>query len=64
MTATDLAKLAKNTRDAQKTYFRTRSTEDLRISKDWERRLDKAVAMVLAPPDLFPEETPGPSPSS
>ena len=38
--ATQLLTLGGKMRDAQKTYFRTRSQTDLRCSKDYERRFD------------------------
>ncbi len=38
-----LYKYAKETRDAQKTYFRTRDSHDLRTAKAMERELDKAI---------------------
>ena len=53
MTTGELADLVRQMRDAQKAYFRTRNTFDLAISKDIERRVDRAVAAVLAPPTLF-----------
>lgn len=55
MTLQELAKLAKSMRDAQKKYFRDRSPQNLNVSKDWERRLDTAVAEVLDEkgPSLF-----------
>ncbi len=60
MTTEELARLAKQVRDAQKRYFRTRTPSDLRESKDHERRLDAAITAVLDPPtpDLFPEAQP------
>ena len=43
MTCFHLYKYAKETRDAQKTYFRTRDSHDLRTAKAMERELDKAI---------------------
>jgi hypothetical protein len=43
MTCFRLYKYAKETRDAQKAYFRTRDTHDLRTCKALERELDKAL---------------------
>ena len=47
MTATDLAELVRQMRTAQKTYFRERSPQCLSVSKELERRVDKAVSDVL-----------------
>ena len=38
-----LYKYAKETRDAQKQYFRTRDSHDLRTCKALERELDEAI---------------------
>jgi len=43
MTCFRLYKYAKETRDAQKQYFRTRDSHDLRCAKALERELDKAI---------------------
>ena len=43
MTCFRLYKYAKETRDAQKAYFRTRDTQDLRTCKALERELDRAI---------------------
>ena len=43
MTCFRLYKYAKETRDAQKAYFRTRDSNDLRTCKALERELDKAL---------------------
>ena len=69
MTCFRLYKYAKETREAQKKYFRTRDRADLRTSKALERELDKAidtyhrVVLGLDPaqpdpvqPDLFGKE--------
>ncbi len=58
MTLEELAKLGRSMRDAQRKYFRDRSPQNLNVSKDWERRLDAAVAEVLDDngPGLFDEE--------
>jgi hypothetical protein len=68
MTCFRLYKYAKETREAQKTYFRTRDPDDLRTCKALERELDKAidnyVRVVLnsqppqaVQPDLFKGES-------
>lgn len=51
----EIIKLAKETRDAQKAYFKTRGHTELAQSKQLERRLDKAIDEYLnpPPPDLF-----------
>jgi hypothetical protein len=47
----ELALLVKNCRDAQKRFFKgDRSADAVRISKDWERRVDDAVDSILKPP--------------
>lgn len=67
MTCFRLYKYAKETREAQKAYFRTRDPGDLRTCKALERELDKAIdnyrRVVLeceaekpAQPDLFTGE--------
>jgi len=43
MTCFRLYKYAKETREAQKAYFRTRDSNDLRTCKALERELDKAL---------------------
>lgn len=43
MTERDIIKLAKETREAQKAYFKTRSSSDLQRSKQLERKLDAAI---------------------
>lgn len=43
MTCFRLYKYAKETRDAQKAYFRSRDINDLRTAKALERELDKAI---------------------
>ena len=43
MTCFRLYKYAKETREAQKAYFRTRDINDLRTAKALERELDKAI---------------------
>lgn len=56
MTAHEIVKLAKDTRDAQKAYFKTRSYGDLNNSKAMEAKLDKAIEEYLHPDnqlDLF-----------
>lgn len=56
MTAFEIIKLAKETRDAQKAYFKTRTYSDLDRSRQLERQLDKAIDEYLNPNtqiDLF-----------
>lgn len=53
MTLTELAKLAKGMREAQRRYFRDRSPQNLNYSKDWERKLDAAIEEVLHQPGLY-----------
>jgi hypothetical protein len=43
MTCFRLYKYAKETREAQKAYFRTRDSNNLRTCKALERELDKAL---------------------
>ena len=43
MTCFRLYKYAKETREAQKAYFRSRDINDLRTAKALERELDKAI---------------------
>lgn len=45
-----LAELARKCRRAQAAYFQSRNNGDLRVAKDYERRLDQAVADVLDRP--------------
>lgn len=42
-----LAELARDIRNAQKTYFRDRTPQLLSVSKELERRLDQAVERIL-----------------
>lgn len=68
MTCFRLYKYAKDTREAQRKYFRTRTQMDLRESKAMERRLDEAIEAYerahqppavqagIEQPDLFPAE--------
>lgn len=56
MTERDIIKLAKETREAQKTYFHNRTKENLSRSMTLEHRLDKAIDEYLNPDpqmDLF-----------
>ena len=56
MTSDEIIKLAKKTRDAQKSYFATRERIALNTSKELERKLDKAIEDYLTPNpqiDLF-----------
>lgn len=47
MTAHEIVKLAKDTRDAQKAYFKSRSYIDLKKSKSMEAALDRAIDQYL-----------------
>lgn len=49
MTPDEIIKLAKETRDAQKAYFKTRGYTELDKSKQLEKRLDKAIEDYLNP---------------
>lgn len=55
MTADEIIKLAKEMRDAQKSWFLCHNRADLDKSKRLEKRLDKAIDEYLnpPPPDLF-----------
>lgn len=56
MTADEIIRLAKETRDAQKAYFKTRSSSDLDKSKKLERQLDREIEDYMNPNnqmDLF-----------
>lgn len=55
-----LAEMVKAVRDAQRTYFRTRTPEALEQSKSLERVLDATVADILAAPNLFSGPAPEP----
>ena len=44
MTTGDFADLVKKMRDAQKEYFKTRSNDSLRRSKDYERKVDEVLS--------------------
>ena len=68
MTCFRLYKYAKETREAQRKYFRTRTQMDLREAKALERQLDEAIEAYegvhqplaaqarIEQPDLFPAE--------
>jgi len=43
MTTGDFADLVKKMRDAQKEYFKTRSSDSLHRSKDYERKVDEVL---------------------
>ena len=43
MTEKEIIKLAKEMRDTQKSYFKTRSNTDLQRSRQLERRLDAKI---------------------
>ena len=54
MTEKEIIKLAKEMRDTQKSYFKTRSSTDLQRSRQLERRLDAEIEAYLDPqPTLF-----------
>ena len=56
MTCFRLYKYAKETREAQKAYFRSRDINDLRTAKAMERELDKAIdtyARIFADPSAY-----------
>lgn len=54
MTEKEIIMLAKEVRDAQKAYFKSRSYNDLEKSKKLESRLDAEIAQYLDPqPRLF-----------
>lgn len=55
MTADEIIKLAKEMRDAQKSWFLCHNRADLDKSKRLERQLDAAIDEYLNPPqpDLF-----------
>lgn len=56
MTPDEIIKLAKETRDAQKAYFKTRGYTELDQSKKLEKTLDRAIDEYLNPNpqiDLF-----------
>lgn len=44
MTTGDFADLVKKMRDAQKEYFKTRSNDSLRRSKDYEKKVDEILS--------------------
>ena len=46
MTAKDFFKLVEQMRQNQKDYFKTRSTESLRRSKELEKQVDDEIARV------------------
>ena len=46
MTAKDFFKLVEKMRQNQKDYFKTRSTESLRKSKELEKQVDDEIARV------------------
>lgn len=58
MTLIALARLARDVRRMQAEYFRTRQPETLNQCRDYERRLDRAIEAILAPPepDLFEQQ--------
>ncbi len=54
----ELAHVVRQMRKAQQTYFRTRSTNDLGIARDWERHVDAVLVKLTEGPDLFDLEGP------
>ena len=48
-----IIKLGQEMRNAQKAYFRTRTTTDLKKSKHLEKRFDEAVQNFLYPSKQF-----------
>ena len=56
MTAEALAKLGQQVREAQRTYFRSRTSEALATSKALEKRFDQACKETLEQPGLFGRE--------
>lgn len=44
MTTGDFADLVKKMRDAQKEYFKTRPSDSLHRSKDYERKVDEVLS--------------------
>jgi hypothetical protein len=54
MTAPELSRLVIEMREAQRSYFRSRSSEDLRRSKALEGRVDRACREVLDGPRVLP----------
>lgn len=55
----NLAALVKAMRDAQRTYFKTRSTDALEMSKRLEREVDAIVASILSPQESLFNLPPG-----
>lgn len=55
MTVRELAELVRAMREAQRTYFKTRTPESLKASMTLERELDAATAEILRP-SLFTKE--------
>lgn len=53
MSYAEFVKLAKATRDAQRTYFRTRTSQALEESKRLERELDDAIDRETNPQTDF-----------
>jgi hypothetical protein len=56
MTLESLAKLGQQMREAQRRYFRLRTTGALEHSKEVERRFDQACQDALDQPLLFDRE--------
>ncbi len=48
-----LVRLTRTMREAQREYFRTRSSDVLEASKSLERQVDRAIEEFFAPPKLF-----------
>ena len=61
MNATELALLVKRMRDAQRRYFKGRTSDLLCESKRLEAEVDGAVAATLSGPSLFDDAPPVPT---
>lgn len=53
MDVKELAQKVKDVRDAQSTYFKNRTPENLEKSKQLERDLDKTVNQILNPQQVI-----------
>lgn len=53
----DLALLVQGMRRAQREYFRDRDSGRLKVAKDFEARVDRAVAKVIDQNGLFGDST-------
>lgn len=50
----ELLRAVREMRNAQKQYFLTKSPADLRIAKDWEKKVDTIVAETSAKASIEP----------